>query len=261
LPPLSRYDPSPPEPVAELTRGIPHAVVLRNAIGEYSVLVPATSRPVRPASKTDLLKSNILLDRRSKEWVNQFTKGGPDAGGDPNDGGGADGDSRHFIYPVHGSLGFLFTPSLASSLFLLLLRFLNRQYDAVFRMAESCVSDTELSGVERTVFNQLRTLREDQHPDAHACRLRISLATLGSREHMAPEWSLEEELGAYVTKHASVSAACRLTMQEELELLDHCALDIKVRLEGARLGGLLIQADAQGLCACRAYTGGGARAL
>ena len=47
------------------------------------------------------------------------------------------------MYPVHISNGFLFTPSLASLLLLMLLRFLDRQYAAVFQMADTCVSDAE----------------------------------------------------------------------------------------------------------------------
>lgn len=55
-------------------------------------------------------------------------------------------------------------------------------------MAESCVSDTELSPTEAQIFAQLRLLNDDQHPDAHACRLKISLATLASRDKMPVDW-------------------------------------------------------------------------
>ena len=86
--------------------------------------------------------------------------------------------------------------------------------------AESCVSDTELSPLEDQIFAQLRLLQDDRHPDAHACRLKVSLATLASRDRMPVEWSVEEELTDYVLKHDRVSATCRLTMLEEAELLD-----------------------------------------
>jgi hypothetical protein len=55
-------------------------------------------------------------------------------------------------------------------------------------MADACVSDTDLSPAELQVFAQLRLLRDDQHPDAHACRLKISLATLASRDKMPLDW-------------------------------------------------------------------------
>lgn len=55
-------------------------------------------------------------------------------------------------------------------------------------MAESCVSDTELSPTEAQIFAQLGLLKDDQHPDAHACRLKVSLATLASRDKMPVDW-------------------------------------------------------------------------
>jgi hypothetical protein len=119
------YVPSPPSAVEDLCRGIPHAAVLRDPAGEYAILVPATARPLRPTTKNELFSSTVLLDRRSKEWALQMhhTSGG----GSSSSSGGGGGEARHFLYPVHGSLAFLFTPSLASSLFLLLMRFMNRQ--------------------------------------------------------------------------------------------------------------------------------------
>ena len=129
----------------ELIAGIPHAIVLRGGAGDFSVLVPATARPLRPATKNDLFSSTVLLDRRARDWA--AAMGGAGGAG----GAGGEGDTRHFLYPVHGSLAFLFAPSLASTLFLLVMRFMNRQYDRVFAMAESVVSDTELSPVEAQV--------------------------------------------------------------------------------------------------------------
>jgi hypothetical protein len=111
----------------------------------------------------------------------------------------------------------------------MLVRFLNRQYDAVFRLAETCVSDTQLSDEESQIFAQFALLKDDNHPDAHACRLKISLATLASREAMECEWSvipppkrlrltewgrnIEDEMSAYISKYAMVSACCRLTAE------------------------------------------------
>ena len=68
---------------------------------------------------------------------------------------------RHYLYPLHLSKAFLFAPTLASALYLLLMRFLDRQYDEVFKLADSCVSDTPLSPEERQVGVQC---------NVHACR-------------------------------------------------------------------------------------------
>lgn len=139
------YVPNPPSAVQALCRGIPHAIVLRDPTGEYSILVPVTARPLRPATKNELFSSTVLLDRRSKEWAQhmQLHSSSSDAGGGS---GGSGGDARHFLYPVHGSRAFVFTPSLASSLFLLLMRFMNRQvwyllHDYVHVLARRCRAD------------------------------------------------------------------------------------------------------------------------
>jgi hypothetical protein len=50
-------------------------------------------------------------------------------------------DSTYFLYPVHVSLSFLFSPTLSSSLYLLLIRFLNRAYEQVFRLATTIGTD------------------------------------------------------------------------------------------------------------------------
>lgn len=61
-------------------------------------------------------------------------------------------ESPYFLYPVHVSLSFLFCPTLASSLYLLLLRLLNRNYDEVFRLASTIGTDVEYSKEEDTIF-------------------------------------------------------------------------------------------------------------
>ena len=88
-------------------------------------------------------------------------------------------------------------------------------------MAESCVSDTELTGEEAAIFAQLSLLGDDAHPDAHACRLKISLATVAT-SFLECGWAVEDEMEAYLEKLDVVSAACRLTLAEEAELLDIC---------------------------------------
>lgn len=84
----------------------------------------------------------------------------------------------YFIYPVHVSLSFLFTPTLSSALYLTLLRFLNRNYFEVFRLAEVIGTDTGYTPEEKQIFQLLRVT--DRHPDALACSLLIHSVTQGS---------------------------------------------------------------------------------
>ena len=56
---------------------------------------------------------------------------------------------------------------------------------------------------------------EDCHPDAHACRLKISLVMLDSP--VVLPWNLSSEMSSYVRKLQHVSANCRLSLSCLLE--------------------------------------------
>ena len=50
--------------------------------------------------------------------------------------------------------------------------------------------------VQAQIFNQLEFLGNDNHPDAHACRLKLSAVTvgLGDSSAMKCPWSVFEEM-------------------------------------------------------------------
>ena len=54
---------------------------------------------------------------------------------------------------------------------------MNRQYDHVFRLADSVATDTIYKGGSAAIFKYFVRLGDDYHPDAHACRLKLSLVT------------------------------------------------------------------------------------
>lgn len=87
-------------------------------------------------------------------------------------------------------------------------------------------------GLQQQIFNQLEFLGNDYHPDAHACRLKLSVVTVGLGEEstMKCPWSIEEEMEEYAKKHVNVSSACRLTTEEEMLLLQLCKPDSRGRL-------------------------------
>ena len=58
---------------------------------------------------------------------------------------------------------------------------------------------------------------DDNHPDAHATRLKLSLVTIDSGEKYP--WELTYEACRYVSKMTHVSAECRISRSEELQLL------------------------------------------
>lgn len=70
------------------------------------MLVPSI-HPVRPFIGSAPFSTELVLDRTDKDWHEAL-------------------DTKYYLYPVHVSLSFMFTPTLASALYLLLLRFLHR---------------------------------------------------------------------------------------------------------------------------------------
>ena len=49
---------------------------------------------------------------------------------------------RHYLYPVHRSGAYMSPPSLAAALYLLILRWLSRDYEAAFTLCGSCAAPT-----------------------------------------------------------------------------------------------------------------------
>ena len=192
---------------------ISHFIVLQNADKDLFVLIPSCALPRRLHVDGSHLSVQVILDRRNREWIGNI------------------GEVRSYLYPIHNSRSFLVTPSLASSLYLMLMYFITGSYADVFKMVESCVSE-ELSPEEQQIFNQLEFLGNDFHPDAHACRLKLSVVTvgLGADSTMRCPWSITEEMEEYVKKHGYVSSACRLTTEEEMLLLQLCSPNAQGRL-------------------------------
>lgn len=102
---------------------ISHFIVLQNADNDLFLLMPGCALPRRLHTDGSRLSVQVLLDRRNREWIENI------------------GEVRCYLYPVHNSRSFLVTPSLASSLYLMLMYFITGSYQNVFKMLESCVSE------------------------------------------------------------------------------------------------------------------------
>jgi hypothetical protein len=110
--------------IAETVLGaISHFIVLQNADKDLFVLLPSCALPRRLHTDGSHLSVQVILDRRNREWNGNI------------------GEVRSYLYPIHNSRSFVVTPSLASSLYLLLMHFITGAYNDVFKMVESCVSE------------------------------------------------------------------------------------------------------------------------
>ncbi|KYK65659.1 EF hand domain-containing protein [Toxoplasma gondii TgCatPRC2] len=112
----------------------------------------------------DLLEPSVVFDYSDPRWLCSLR------------------GSRHYVYPIHSSRSFLFIPTAAAGLYLLLLRYLARQYGEVCQLVETIVfaEDAEKTSLEEqqiwALIGQLQIYSRDFHPDAHACRIKIWLA-------------------------------------------------------------------------------------
>ena len=132
---------------SRLLQGLPHSLLLKNANGELFIMLPACAKPTRPTNSNATFSTTLLLDRGDADWNKNI------------------GDVRHYLYPLHMSRSFMFTPTLASALHLLLVRWLNRDYEAAFRLANACVCDTDLNEEEKQLFDLLgQATMDDLHP-------------------------------------------------------------------------------------------------
>ena len=182
-------------------RGVPTSVVLEDAIGQQYLLVPSLvlSRPVITANPF----STELVATATQEWGNVMK-------------------SRTFLYALHPSGTFLQCDTLSSSLYLLVLRLLTRDYLAVSRLLPACATDEPFLPDQQFMLKMLAPRdpekgMQDMHPDAIATRLRLALVCVEAGTK--PPYPIEDEFKDYVKKYNHVSTACRINLEEELALL------------------------------------------
>ena len=193
---------------ADLLEGLPKAVLLRNADNEYFVLLPAIAKPVLTrALGSGPATYNMVMSMTNKQWLANT------------------GEAAYFTYPIHSSGCFMSSRSIASSLYLLVLRLMSRNYRDAYRLIESCVCDNVLTPQEKQIYDVIGTIKDDFHPDVHACRLKLYFVTYGCSDVMPYQFSVEKELLGYVTKIRLVSSYCKLTPDEEIFLTAHVPME------------------------------------
>jgi hypothetical protein len=208
----------------QLLDGLPTSLLLESASRDLFVIIPAGTKP-------SLEQQCILIERCNAKWLGNL------------------GDVRHYLYPIHMSGTFLCPSSLAASFYMLLWRLFTGAYAKAFKIVESCVSDTKLSGEERQIWQQIGEVDADVQPNACACRLKMSLLTMGCEDSMRCVWNPRDELAMYCGVRQHVSAACRLSHTEELDLIDqHGAFTLELVNRRSFLQSFA-EAAANGTCA------------
>ena len=192
------------ERLGALLRGLPHALLLLSASGDVSVLLSSLCKPCRLVHEANPLHTQLMLLRHAPGWNRKLST------------------SRHYLYEVHRSKSYLTPSSLAAAIYLLVLRWLARDFEAAFAIAPSCVTDAPLSAEEAQLWGLLKELEHDHEPAAHATRLKLHLGARACPELPCP-WDASRELVMYLSKLEHVPVGCRLSAEEELTLLSELA--------------------------------------
>eukprot|EP00467_Chlorarachnion_reptans_P010822 CAMPEP_0114525784 /NCGR_PEP_ID=MMETSP0109-20121206/22631_1 /TAXON_ID=29199 /ORGANISM="Chlorarachnion reptans, Strain CCCM449" /LENGTH=5518 /DNA_ID=CAMNT_0001707433 /DNA_START=63 /DNA_END=16619 /DNA_ORIENTATION=+ len=174
---------------------IPHAIVLNNTRGEFFLMIPNYGIQ-RPKIKQCPFSTDLVL-LRGKEWAEQVK-------------------TRYYVYPIHLSGTFVLSQSLSASLYLLILRLMARDYIAASKLISTCATDTAFSDEEKWIVSLVEGTEEDSHPNAHACRLRLACLCQGCGEKVPTK--VKDDKSGYLKKFPHVSEACRLTLDEEIQL-------------------------------------------
>ena len=147
--------------IADLLDGLPRSILLSNSDNEYFVMLPATAKPSLIKSKFEGTSYIIVSSVTNAQWLSNIE------------------DNSLYLYPIHPSHCFVSSRSVASTLNLLVWRWMNRKYKDTFRLIESCVCDRELTPQEKQIYDLIANITDTVFPDAHACRLKLYFVTYG----------------------------------------------------------------------------------
>ncbi len=184
-----------------LSVGIPFSVLLESPVGELLFLV-SNAELSRPVIYNWPFSTHIVPLRSSDSWMHVM-------------------ETRFFLYPVHISRTYLQTPTQSSAVYMIQLMLLHRQYTEAMRVVQSCEADRKLAPSEAWLLNGLKKTVDDWHPDAFACRLKLSLVTMNCKEQYP--WEIQKEFSQYLSRLSLVSKICLLSADEERYLLKHIA--------------------------------------
>ena len=138
-------------------------------------------------------------------------------------------NARYYLYEVHPSDTFVTFTSIGSTLYWAFLKLLHREYTDAYTAIVSCGTDMKMRWSEYIMLTYFKRCEGDYHPDCHACLLKLRLALQHSPISTWPvipdndgdSTPFCENYSAYITKRNHVSLACRLTLEEEILIMDY----------------------------------------
>ena len=203
----------------EQLRILDTSLVLENRQREVFILTPSYGL-MRPYIQACPMSTALIMDRSHDGWRKHVK-------------------ATHHKLQLHASGSFLMTQSLSAAMYVLAVRLFKREYALAARLLSSVLSDVPFVNEESWIKNLYARMQDDPHPDAIAMRLRLALQCNDCNElppfgggdesavESVEEWEalqqhradhMRREFDKYIYKWPSVSAACRLTIEQEWQL-------------------------------------------
>ena len=176
----------PPQHVLRHLRGVRRSLVLENRNGEHFFMCP--NYRVMPVKVNACpFSTEVCCDRSAENWSQHV-------------------QTRFYVYPVHPSGSFVQTETLASALYLVLLRLLNRDYVQAAPLISTCHTDQKFSIEERWIMSLINTVQDgsqdklDAHPERMHAGLMLALVCIQCGENVP--WDYAADLDGYIRKIA-----------------------------------------------------------
>lgn len=180
---------------------ISHSIVLTTESEEEHVLVP-NIKMERPVVKHQPFSTNVVLDYNNKKWRENSK-------------------NLFYLFKIHVSNGFAFASSFEAELYLLANLVLARDFARAFEVASRVFTDIGLTNEgQQNLDLALKYTNKNLHPDALAVQARLYLQL--SDAPVVLEINIAKVMSEHINRHNHVSAQCRLTPAEELDLLLAC---------------------------------------
>ena len=134
--------------------------------GNHSLLLPNAPLESCSAIHSLAFQTETWLNYRNEDWLKYFTL-------------------PYFLYPLHPSRSYLNCESVASALYLALLRAKAHRYSTISPLLPLCFKDTPFDKPEKFILDQLVEACGATHPDAIAIRLLLWCVLFEPRSNFA----------------------------------------------------------------------------
>jgi hypothetical protein len=193
--------------IHKIVKDFSTGIILKNDLGEYLLLLSSLSKPTQIRSRKGSNSYKMMFIRTDDEW-NTNT-----------------GELTYFVFPIHISGTIIQSKSIASTLYLLALYLMTRNYRGAFRLIDNCVCDRPFTQQENQIFRLLGSVKDKMLADGAACRLKLFFVTYGCSDVMENPYNLDEDFFDYITRFDLVSSYCRLSPDQESFILSKMSED------------------------------------